>query len=155
VVLQRGGESRTLNVFDEVKNGGKPTVVLQNGDTVFVPENPSRVTVINGAVKPGPIPIPENGRLTLIQALNAAGGPRDRGIKEVGLLRPNATFPGGVERRVVSLRKFYAGDLSQDVVLRSGDFIYVPDAKAPRTNLFGYLGQVVGTLTGFRYLAGG
>lgn len=153
VVLQRGNESRTLNVYNEVK-GGPKTVVLQDGDTVFVPENTARVTLINAVVKPGPIAIPENHTLTVTEAINAAGGPRDRGIKEVGLLRPNPAFPGGVERRIVSLAKIYKGDLSENVVLRPGDFIYVPDAKAPRAGLLGILGQTIGTLTGLRYLTG-
>ena len=154
VVLQRGGERRVLDVYNEVKAGGKSSVLLQDGDTIIVPENTSRVTLINAVVKPGPIPIPEKHTLTVTEALNAAGGPRDRGIKEVGLLRPNPAVAGGVERRIVSLEKIYKGDLSQDVVLRPGDFIYVPDAKVPRAGLFGVLGQVIGTITGLRYVTG-
>lgn len=156
VVLQRrNGESRVVDVYPEVKTGQKSSVSLEDGDTITVPENRARIVVLNAVQKPGPYSIPEHGTLTVTDAINLAGGARDRGIKEVGLLRPNPQAPGGAERRIVSLEKIYKGDLSQNLVLQPGDAVYVPDAKAPRTGLLASLGQIIGTISGFRYLAGG
>ncbi len=156
VVLQRGGQSRVVDVFGEVKAGQKPSVTLEDGDTVIVPENPSRVRVINAVQRPGFYAIPEHGTLTITDAINLAGGPRDRAaVKQVGLLRPNPRVAGGVEQQILDLDRFgKKGDLSQNVVLQPGDIVFVPEAKAPRANLLGSLGQVIGTFTGLRYLTG-
>lgn len=155
VILKRGGQSRVVDVYDEVHSGGKPTVNLQDGDTVIVPENPFQVRVINAVQKPGFYAIPERGMLTVTDAINLAGGPRDRAApKQVGVLRPDPRAQNGVQRIVVDLDKFGKGDLSQNVVLRPGDIVYVPEAKAPRAGLLASLGQVIGTFTGLRYLTG-
>lgn len=155
VVLQRGGQSRVLDVYNEVTLGQKTNVTLENGDTVIVPENISRVIVMNAVQKPGSYAIPEHRILTVTDAINLAGGARDRAApKQIGLLRPNPRVQGGVERRVLDFDKFGKGDLSQNVALLPGDIVFVPEARAPRAGLLNSLGQVVGAFTGLRILTG-
>ena len=154
VVLKRNTNSQPVDVYNAVTTGGKSDVVLQSGDFVVVPRNDNHVVVMQAVVRPGNYTIPENRNLTVTDALSLAGGPRDRGaIKEVALLRPDPRAENGVQRRIISLDKIYKGDLSENVKLQSGDVLYVPGAKA-QGSLLGSLGQVVGTLTGLRYLGG-
>ncbi|RYG57756.1 hypothetical protein EON80_27885, partial [bacterium] len=154
VVLKRGADSRVVDIYSAVTTGQKSDVTLQNGDFVVVPRNESRVVVMQAVNRPGNYAIPENGVLTVTDALSLAGGPRDGArIKEIALLRPNPRAENGVERRIITLDKIYKGDLSENVTLRNGDVLYVPTAKAG-SSLLGSLGQVIGTLTGLRYLGG-
>jgi len=156
VVLERGGQTQTLDISREVRLGEKPGVTLRDGDSVIVPENRARVVVTNAVLRPGSYTIPEDRPLTVTGALALAGGPRDRAsVKNVVLLRPNPRAEKGVERRTISLGAIAGGDLSQDVTLQSGDYIYVPEARSSSgASLLGAVGQVVGTLTGLRYLTG-
>lgn len=156
VSLQHGDASQSIDVYGALKEGTeRPNVALREGDFVVVPRNEAHVTVMQAVQRPGTYNIPEKGVLTVADAINLAGGPRDRAvIKEVALLRPDAAAPNGVQTKIVSLAKISGGDLSQNVPLQSGDIIYVPEAKA-KTSLLGAVGSVIGTLTGLRYLSGG
>ncbi len=152
VVLKRGTDSQTVDVYNAVTLGQKSDVTLQSGDFVVVPRNEARVIVMQAVQRPGNYAIPENRTLTVTDALGLAGGPRDRAtIKEVALLRPNPRAENGVERRIVSLEKIYKGDLRENVALQNGDVIYVPEAKA-KGSLLGGLGAVINTLIGIRFL---
>lgn len=155
VAVQRGGQVRAEDVYDAVRTGGKSNASLQAGDFVVVPRNEARVIVMQAVARPGSYAIPENRTLTVTDALSLAGGPRDRAaIKQVALLRPNPKAENGVERRIIALDKIYKGDLSENIALRNGDVIYVPEAST-KGSPFGALGQIIGTLTGLRYLTGG
>lgn len=155
VSLQRDDKTQRVDVYGALKEGAeRPNVPLQEGDFIVVPRNESRVTVMQAVQRPGTYNIPEKGVLTVTDAINLAGGPRDRAsIKEVALLRPDTTAVNGVQTKIISLTKISAGDLSQNVPLQSGDIIYVPEAKA-KTSLLGAIGSVISTLTGLRYLSG-
>lgn len=154
VVLQSGAVTRPVDVYEAVRTGQKSDVVLQAGDFVVVPRNEARVLVMQAVQRPGTYAIPENRTLTVTDALNLAGGPRDRAaIRQVAVLRPNPRAENGVERRIVALDKIYKGDLSENIPLQNGDVIYVPEGGS-KGSPFGVLGQVIGTLTGLRYLTG-
>ncbi len=154
VVLKRGADSKVVDIYSAVTTGQKSDVTLQNGDFVVVPRNESRVVVMQAVNRPGTYAIPENRVLTVTDALSLAGGPRDGArIKEIALLRPNPRAENGVERRIITLDKIYKGDLSENVALQNGDVLYVPTAKGGGS-LLNSLGQVIGTLTGLRYLGG-
>jgi protein involved in polysaccharide export with SLBB domain len=73
VVIDRGGQNITADAYDAIKQGRPLDLKLQKGDKVVVPENPNRVLVMEAVVRPGPVPIPEKGRLTLSDALAEAG----------------------------------------------------------------------------------
>jgi len=156
VVLQRGTTTRVVDISNEVRTGMKSGVSLQDGDSVIVPENMARVVVMNAVQRPGPYVIPEDRVLTVYDALALAGGPRDRAsVKNVVLLRPHGGGENNVEKRIIALDKIAAGDLSQNVPLRAGDIVYVPEARASSgPSLIASIGQIVGTLTGLRYLTG-
>jgi len=154
VVLERGGQTQTLDVSGEVLRGEKPSVTLRDGDSVIVSENRARVVVMNAVVAPGSYIIPEDRLLRVTDAVALAGGARDRvAVLNVVLLRPNPRAENGVERRIVPLQKIGTGDLSQDVVLQAGDYVFVPTARVSASSkILSALGQTVGTLTGLNYL---
>ena len=155
VVLQRGGTEQIIDAYEEVRNGTRSNIRLEAGDFITVPRNQAKVTVMQAVQKPGDIPLPERTPLTIVDAINLAGGPRDRAIfKEVVLLRPNPSAPDGFERRLVRVDKIAEGKGEANVVLRDGDVIYVPAFKG-RTSPLGLFGQAVGAVLGLRALGGG
>jgi len=154
VLLERGGQTQTLDVSGEVLRGEKPSVTLRDGDSVIVSENRARVVVMNAVVRPDSYIIPEDRPLRVTDAVALAGGARDRvAVLNVVLLRPNPRAENGVEKRIVSLKNIGGGDLSQDVVLQAGDYVFVPTARtSASSNILTALGQTIGTLSGLNYL---
>jgi polysaccharide export outer membrane protein len=99
-------------------------VPMRNGDIVFVPETENRVVVLGQVVKPGPYFFKAGDRVT--DLLSAAGGPTPRAsLREVGVIRQNGDKPTVL---VANLDRFFrAGDTSQNVALKPGDVVFVPD----------------------------
>jgi protein involved in polysaccharide export with SLBB domain len=94
VVLRRGATEQVIDAYDAVRSGARLDVALEAGDFISVPRNDAKVTVMQAVQKPGDIPLPERTPLTVVDALNLAGGPRDRAIfKEVVLVRPSPAEP--------------------------------------------------------------
>ena len=82
--------------------------------------NSQKVHVAGSVVKPGSVPVTDIP-LSLSDAVNAAGGADESAdIQEVILTRDgiNTTY------NLVDL--YYRGDMSQNVLLRNGDIVYVP-----------------------------
>jgi len=156
VVLERGGQTQTLDVSEEVLRGEKSSVTLRDGDQVIVSENRARVVVMNAVVTPGSYIIPEDRPLRVTDAIALAGGAKDRvAVLNVVLLRPNPSAPNGVEQRIVSLQNIGKGDLSQDLVLRAGDYIFVPTARASASSkVLSAVSQTIFTLSGLNFLTG-
>lgn len=73
-VRRKDGTITTLNVFSAFKSGVKPDFALHDSDFVTVPRNPGYVSVNGAVLHPGIFSIPENGTLSLAQALALAGG---------------------------------------------------------------------------------
>lgn len=90
-----------------------------------------KVYVTGEVMTPGNIPI-SDVPLRLINAINAAGGTRpEADLHHLILLR-------GGERRTVSLVDIYErADLSQNLLLRDGDVIHVPDRSAQKVFVLG------------------
>jgi len=156
VMLERGGQTQILDVSGEVLRGEKAGVTLRDGDSVTVSENRARVVVMGAVVTLGSYILPEDRPLRVTEAIALAGGAKDRvAVQNVVLLRPNPNAQNGVERRIVPIQNIGRGDLSQDVTLQAGDYIFVPTARASASSkILGALGQTVGTLVGLNYLTG-
>lgn len=95
-----------------------------------------RVFVVGQVRSPGPYPL--TGGMTLIEALSRAGSALPSASGEVLIVRPKdpraATGPadtGAADSHVqtVNIRALQSGALSQNVELRDGDTIYVPEAE--------------------------
>ena len=102
--LLRDGKTVPVDICQLIE-GGRPgrTSGCGPGDTIFVPDDRNQNVFVFGAVnKPGPVPMP-NGRLTLAQALAAAGARRGRAATGVRahhplpLRHPRRTAGGGHE----------------------------------------------------------
>lgn len=128
VLVQRGDKTLTVDVHSALEHGQPLDFPLQEGDFVVVPKNLVRVLVMPAVNKPGYYSIPENGTLTVGEALSLAGGAKDRAkLKEVAILRQTST---GVERQVLPLDKVQEGQiLPLNHVLQGGDILYVPEGK--------------------------
>ncbi len=149
VIVQRGGKTQSVDIYDAVTNGAPLDFPLKDNDFVTVKKNPNRVTVLEAVVKPGPVVMPEKGGITLLDALNAAGGTQpDANKKEILLLRrlpegaplqPGAVRPTGLPENVnvqaftVALDKNVTAAAS--VPLQAGDVIYVPLKSAKKSVL--------------------
>ena len=101
-------------------------IVLQTGDTVFVPSNANMLAFVLGSVaKPGPVPFVD-GHLSLLAALSAAG--LDTGhlttaqLRDVRIIRSEG--PAG-ELYVVDAQSIAEGKAAP-FPLKAGDIVYVP-----------------------------
>lgn len=112
-------------------------VAMQPGDIVFVPETENRVVVLGAVVKPGSYVFKAGDRV--VDVISAAGGPGPKAaLSEVGLIRQNGVQPAIQNASTaqtpsvtpLNLDRFLKqGDTTQNVALRPGDVIYVPDRR--------------------------
>ena len=110
---------------------------LEPGDVVIVPQTTTRIVLMGAVLKPGTYSVKPGDRL--VDALAAAGGLTDKAsTKEIGVIRRDGQT-AAVTR--VDLGKFYKnGDVTQNIVLRSEDVVYVPEKSG--FSLLGLLGEL-------------
>ena len=122
-----------------IDNGQNLT--LQPGDTIIVPVNTARVTVVGAVVTPGIQPLEMSsdsaeGPERLADALTRAGSPeKNHGarIGQVAILR-HVTPDGKADITKYDFSKYLKnGDLSQNPVLQDNDLIVVPEENHPVT----------------------
>jgi len=139
ISVQRAGKTYPVDAYAALKQGQAVNFPLRDGDFVVVPENTMKVLVMPAVHKPGYVAMPEHGRMTVADALSAAGGPKDRArLFEVALLRQ--TPSGGMQKQIINLDKVTKGrggslanTLNQP--LQPGDVVYVPEGKEGSTLL--------------------
>jgi polysaccharide export outer membrane protein len=146
-LTRESGKTYTVNMFRVLQQGDlKEDVVVDAGDTVYVPERPpgeeTRIFLLGEVKKPGPIPFYAN--MTMAEVIAGAGGWTDNAqFKEARLIRWSADEPVIVE---VDLQQLILnGDRRIDQVLRPNDVVFVP-----RTGIADYnaiLNQLMPTLT--------
>jgi polysaccharide biosynthesis/export protein len=103
-------------------------VPLKDGDTIYVPENIDNKFFVLGEVgRPGKFALKDH--VTIIDAITGAGGVTPRAnAGTTYILR-------GKERIKVDINKFLkSADLSQNIALKAGDVIYVPESNKPDWN---------------------
>lgn len=121
---------------------------LQKGDTIYVPPETyeNKIYVLGFVAHPGIYPIKEN--TTVLAALGLAGGPNERGsVRSTVVVRGDPAKPQRVKCDLTRL--FDKADLSQDLVLKPGDVVLVPETKKPD---WGKVGQLLSTITNIGYL---
>ena len=125
-LARRDGSTQLLDAFSMMDSGNPQlNLPLSEGDFITVPRNPLQVTVVNAVNKPGPVPVPENGTLTVSDALNLAGGTRGA-VREVYVFRRTAK---GVERATIPISRIEKGQLGLNRTLLPGDIMYVPEYR--------------------------
>jgi polysaccharide export outer membrane protein len=103
----------------------KLNVRLANNDIIYIPESMDAAVFLMGELKnPGAYQIQSAG-LTLLDAINQAGGATENGnINEIRVIR-EMSEQQGVE--VVDLDNILAkGDFTQNYLLKDNDIIYIP-----------------------------
>ncbi len=117
--------------------------VLKAGDMLVIPENRDRIAILGAVSKPGPYDLAEN--MSIIDAIALAGGPTDRGnLGEVQIVR----FEGGkaTSTKVKADQAIQGKDASQNVRLKSGDVVYIPNRGMGFLDILGILGLWRGAL---------
>ena len=103
----------------------KLNIRLANNDIIYIPESLDAAVFMMGEVEnPGAYQI-QTADMTLLDALNIAGGPTENGnINEIRLIREMQEQKGV---KLVNLENIVSkGDFSQNYLLRDNDIIYIP-----------------------------
>ena len=158
VVLLRndanGVPSTTYLNMQDVLSQGKPDVVLQPSDVLFIPRNQIMVYVGGEVLEPGLFPL--EGTMTALAAVIRAKGFRPTAhTKKVILLRDS-----GQGKAIVSVLNLDdAAKGRPDAQLKPFDVVFVPKTNIAKVNQFveQYIRQVipVQTSVGFSYILGG
>lgn len=114
-----------VDIYELMYNNDlRQNVALLPGDTVYIPGNEQQNVFVLGAVaKEGPIPM-INGRLSLPQALSAAGvGKSSYDQSRIRIIRSQSPTKG--QLMVVDLGRIMAGE-ALPLALQDGDIVYVP-----------------------------
>ncbi len=139
----RDGEIMPINLADVLLRGDvSRNVFMKQGDVVFVPNaSDQKVFVLGEVMKPAAVPITQN-RITLAEALAAAGGPSlDRARKELAVIR------GGFAKPIIYTINMDQALLYDDrIVLRPGDRVVV--APTGLSSSSRYMQQVLPFLQG-------
>lgn len=92
------------------------------------------VTVFGEVARPGSVAVPPTGKLTLVEALGRAGGPRTRSawLSNVRLVRWDASSQRQVSWTIDARQKHWGA--TETVVLQSGDLVFVPNTNVDRVS---------------------
>jgi protein involved in polysaccharide export with SLBB domain len=127
-VRRRDGETMSLNLYRTILQGDlRQDLVLNDGDVVFLPtlsKDTNRVYVFGEVQKPGAYTF-SGPEMRLIDAISEAGGPTVFAYRaDTRVVRGDITQP---EILAADLgRLIENGDRSQNLLLASGDLVYVP-----------------------------
>lgn len=137
IVLSRAGRSYTLSLPEMVANDINPgSVLLRNDDIVRVlPRENFKVTVAGEVLQPRSVPMRNDGRLTLSEALGESGGVRG------DTAAPNAIYIMRAGNRAESPQIFrldskspFALALAERFDLQARDVVYVDTTGLVRWN---------------------
>jgi len=137
-VRRKNGQTVSLDLFKAI-NQGDPgqDLVLNDGDLVFVPnlsEEGNRVYVFGEVEKPGAYTF-TGSDMRLFDAISKAGGATVFASTEgTRVVRGDPTRPEIITADLKSLIE--EGNFSQNVVLASGDLVYVPRSGFGNLNLY-------------------
>jgi len=138
-VRRKSGQTMALNLYQAIiKGDASQDIVLDNGDLIYLPnlaKDGNRVYVFGEVKNPGAYTF-AGSEMRLLDAISEAGGttPFARG-SETRVVRGDISKPEILTADVTRLIE--KGDRSQDVVLASGDLIYVPRSGFGDVKLFG------------------
>lgn len=127
-VRHKDGNTANLDLFRALYRGDfSQDIILDDGDVVFVPtivQSDKRVYVFGEVTNPGLYTFQET-EIRLFDAISKAGGPTVFGDEqETRIVRGD---PGRPEIIPIRLRDLLEhGDQTQNIVLASGDLVYVP-----------------------------
>jgi polysaccharide biosynthesis/export protein len=137
----------------QVQGDNSQNYELQDGDILDVPEEQRNRILVMGAIRqPGPILFRESMRVA--DAISTAGGEVRylSRLSKTFILRELPGRPGDYIRINVDYVKFIkSGDYTQNVLLKPGDLIYVPETNTPD---FAQIQSIVNTAFLFQTFGG-
>jgi len=132
VSVLRGKETKSLSLHKLlVENDPSQDIILQAGDTVFVPVLTQNKVVVVGEVRqPGVYELGD--RLTVLEAITGAGGyTKDAILKNIQVLRAEPE----PQTIVVDLEKVVRkGEIDKNILLKAGDVLFVPENTSVSVN---------------------
>ena len=137
-IRRKNGQTISLDLFAAINKGDlSQDLVLDDGDLIFIPtleEGGRRVYVFGEVEKPGAYTI-AGSEMRLFDAISKAGGATVFG--STGSTRVVRGDPASPEIITADLRSLIEeGNLSQNVILASGDMVYVPRSGWGDINLY-------------------
>ncbi|MCA0360391.1 MAG: polysaccharide export protein [Armatimonadetes bacterium] len=129
LVRKNSGEHIPIDLRALLNGDRTQNYVVEDGDTLIVPEELDNRVIIAGRVqRAGPVPYREN--LTLMEVVEQAGKIERRSrLSRVQVFRPLPGRRGDLLAIQADLVAYQTGkDARQNIVLRPGDMIYVPDS---------------------------
>jgi protein involved in polysaccharide export with SLBB domain len=137
-VRRKDGQTKTLNLFRAIYQGDpSQDIIMNDGDLVYFPTlatDANRVYVFGEVAGPGAIKLPESN-MRMFDAILEAGGPTVFARKrEVRIVRGDINNPEIIP--VDLIRLLEEGDQTQNILLASGDLIYVPRSAFGDINQF-------------------
>jgi protein involved in polysaccharide export with SLBB domain len=121
---------------------------LRPGDVLVIPENQVRFGVMGQVTKPGFYPFPEDGEISVLEALGEAGGQIPQGdqrgdLRGAGIIRKVNNQPTVIPVNIAEI--LTKGKGAQNVQLQPDDVLYIPPRKAG-FNWSNVLGSLAGIL---------
>ncbi len=137
-IRRKDGETKSLNLYKAIIQGDLgQDMVLNDGDLVYLPtlsKETNRVYVFGEVQKPGAYTF-SGSEMRLIDAIADAGGTTPFASRaETRVVRGDITQPEILSANLTRLVE--SGDRSQNLLLASGDLIYVPRSGFGDIKLF-------------------
>jgi polysaccharide export outer membrane protein len=141
--LIRRSSGQTINVDLErllLRGDRSANMALEPGDIVMVPMLQNRVLVLGGVRAPGALDLDDGARV--IDALARAGGPAPgAAANNIGVIRNGSDGKAVVTH--IDMNKIVKGDNAQNILVKDGDIVYVPEGPTVSwTNILFYLSGV-------------
>ncbi len=147
--IVRNDEQIPVDVREILAGNLEGNIPLLQGDMMVVPESQDRIAVLGAVNRPGRYDYDLVKGMKLIDAIALAGGQSESGnLSQVGIVR----LEGGKTKTIAAnLTQALSGqDMSQNLPLRPGDVVYVPERGMTLTKAAQFF-SIVGTL---RYIFG-
>lgn len=133
-LTHKGSDEQITIDLDKIINKGDMTqnLELQDGDSIFIPENTlNKYLVVGEVLRPSVYRFREN--TTVLDAITTAGGPTQRGdLKSTFVLRGDQNNPQRIKVDLKKLTK--SADMTQNVLLQPGDVVYLAETSKPDWN---------------------
>lgn len=149
-ITHKGSDKPVQIDLDKLFRGTDMTLnyQLQDGDSVYVPEDLGKYYVLGEVIRPGMFRLKD--KVSVIEAISTAGGPSERGsLKTTYIIRgdPKTQTPQRIKVDVDKITK--KGDLTQNLELQTGDVVYVAESTKPN---WGKIAGVLSTVVNSSYL---
>jgi len=126
ILIKSGVTSREVNFYKVEMNGDiGQNIILQDGDSVIVPQKYNLVYVLGYVVNPGPVRYIEGSKVSDYIG-NAGGFTRFAATDNIGVIRGDPAHPTVIK---VKVNKYLAWDSdSENPKILPGDVVYVPQS---------------------------